>query len=81
MTRYSTTAKLTRLTLACIKQDILNGNGVIVRYKGVEHGIVDILGDWIVDHLGTMIHWKSCTIRKDTLPCLPMIGEYNHARA
>lgn len=81
--RQSTTAKITRLTLACIKQDIINGNGVVVRYKGQEHGIVDLLGGWLVDIDGTMIPYASCTIRKATLSCLPMIGEtrLEHARA
>jgi len=76
--RQSTTAKVTKLTKLLIRQDVINGNGVIVRYKGEELGIVDVLGDWLVDTEGTMVHYSRCTIRKTTLPRLPMLNEDRH---
>ncbi len=82
MKRQSTTAKLTLSTIRCIAQDVRNGNGVIVRYKGQEVGIVDVLqrGNtaslWLaVLFSGGVVRLSECTIRKATLPFLPMVGE------
>lgn len=88
MTRYkrqSTTAKLTLTTLACIDQDCRNGNGVIVRCKGVEYGVLQVFSMFGKTRLycygGAVLDAAQCTIPKTTLPCLPMIGEYDHALA
>jgi len=82
MKRQSTTAKITKTTVQAIAQDVRNGNGVIVRYKGQEVGIVDVLqrGNtaslWLaVLFGGGVVRLSECTIRKATLPFLPMIGE------
>ena len=83
--RQSTTAKVTMETYRLIAASVRGGNGVIVRYRGEELGVVD------TDDRGGIpclvcdgescrfyVSAKRCTIRKttvETLRCIPSVEE------
>lgn len=80
MARQSTTARVTKTTAQCILQDCINGNGVIARYRGNEIGVVNVVsrgGKLCLMEYGThnLYYASECTIKKHTLPYLPMINE------
>ena len=66
MTRYSTTAKITLASRLSILLHTRKGDGVIVRLRGVEYGIIAVVPhSWIaIDVEGREIDLRQCTIRK-----------------
>jgi hypothetical protein len=66
--RQSTTAKITLKALTLIRVALLYGEGVIVRYKGREYGVIGITRDGAFEVYGSdqLIPIARCTIRKGT---------------
>lgn len=70
MARKSTTLKMTKknstLILNWIKRNA--PNGVIIRHKRIEYGIVEVnaAGDF-VDAEGKVLNWRECTIPRKTV--------------
>jgi hypothetical protein len=66
--RQSTTAKITASLLATIKDCLQHGEGVIVRFKGQEYGVIDISFGWLLTYCPSgqvgMLDPAQCTIRK-----------------
>ena len=72
--RQSTTAKVTREAALHIAHYTMNwANGVIVRHRGCEYGVIDV--EWapkgqkvlFLTHEGLSIPARECTIRKGTV--------------
>ncbi len=68
MKRQSTTKKVSKSDAKTIRQACKLGEGIIVRFKGKEYGVVSVDGTTAETWEGVGLDLRQCTVRKATLP-------------
>lgn len=70
MSRQSSVRKITRADVAAIADGCEVSDYVIVRYKGKEHGIIDVQGLHGTTWHGDIVYLPHCTVRRQTVESL-----------